>query len=71
MAAVVGFVVHDARGSEVLDELERKTGVSPYLASTTERHYNLADSQVDASGFNAMLNRIDEDWRKHLSRTTD
>lgn len=55
MAAEVGFVVHDERGSGVLDELQRRTGVPPYLASPTERHYNLTDSPVDASGIDAML----------------
>jgi hypothetical protein len=71
MAAEVGFVVHDERGSEVLDELERKAGVPPYLASPTERHYNLADAQVASSGIDALLDAIDEDWREHLSRTPD
>jgi hypothetical protein len=67
MAGEVGFGVHDERGSEVLDELERKTGVRPYLASPTERHYNLTDGQVDASGIDAMLDTIAEDWHEHLS----
>ena len=49
--------------------LERKTGVPPYLASATERRYNLTASQVDVSGFDAMLGSIDEDWRDHLRRT--
>jgi hypothetical protein len=71
MAAEVGFVVHDVRGSELLDELERRMGVPPYLASPTERHYNLTDNQVDASGIDAMLDTIAENWREHLSRTPD
>ena len=71
LAAEVGFVIHDERGSEVTDELERKTGVPPYLASPTERHYNLADAQVDSSGIDALLDAIDEAWREHLSRTPD
>ena len=71
MAAEVGFVVHDERGSAIIEELERKTGVPPYLASPTERHYNLTDSPVDASGIDAMLDTIAENWREHLSRTPD
>jgi hypothetical protein len=43
--------------------------VSPYLASATERRYNLADGQVGASGFDAMLDNIDPDRREHLGRT--
>jgi hypothetical protein len=30
MAAEVHFAIHDEHGSEILDELEQKTGVSPY-----------------------------------------
>jgi hypothetical protein len=55
--------------SEILGESRTKDGVSPYLASATERRYNLTARQVDVSGFDAMLGSIDEDWREHLSRT--
>ena len=69
MASDVHFAIRDARGSEVLDELEQKTGVSPYLASPTERRYNLTASQADTSGFDAMLDTIAKDRRDHLSPT--
>ncbi len=68
LAAEVGFVIHDERGSEVTDELERKTGVPPYLASPTERHYNLADAQVDSSGIDALLGRRSSGCRFRVAR---
>ena len=71
MASDVRFAIRDARGSEVLDELEQKTGVSPYLASPTERRYNLDADHVTTSGFDAMLDRIADEWREHLDRTPD
>ena len=71
MAAEVGFVVHDERGAEVLDELEREDGRAALPREPTERHYNLADVYVDASGIDAILDTIAEDWRAHLSRTPD
>ena len=69
MAAEIHFAIHDHRGAEILDELEQRTNVPPFLASETERRYPLMTGEADTSAFDAMLDRIDEDWRAHLSRT--
>jgi hypothetical protein len=71
VAAAVHFAIPDERGAEILDELEQKTEVRPYLASPTERRYNLDADHVTTSGFDAMLDRIADDWRDHLDRTPD
>ena len=71
VAAEVHFAIHDERGAEILDELERRTEVGPYLAIPTERLYNLDADNVTTSGFDAMLDRIADDWREHLDRTAD
>ena len=45
--------------------------MGPYLAIPTERLYNLDADNVTTSGFDAMLDRIADDWREHLDRTAD
>lgn len=69
MAADVHFAIHDGRGGEILDELEERTGELPYLSSDPERAYYLNAADVGAGGFDAILDEIAPDWRKHLSHT--
>ena len=71
MAADVHFAIHDYRGAEILDELEQRTQVPPYLSSPTRRRYVIDAVQADVSGFDHMLTAIASDWKQHLSRTPD
>ncbi len=71
MAADVHFAIHDYRGAEILDELEQRTQVPPYLSSPTRRRYVIDAEQADVSGFDHMLTAIAADWKQHLSRTPD
>lgn len=69
VSAEVYLVARDKRGQKLLDQLEERTGVYPYKTTAAgERAYWLDSSGPD--GFDAMLGRIDSDWRKHLSRST-
>ena len=65
MAVVIFHVLSD-RGTELLDELEQKTGELPYLQSRKRREYYV---EGGASGFDSTLTEIDPDWPEHLRRT--
>jgi hypothetical protein len=69
MAADVHFAIHDHRGAEILDELEQRTQVPPYLSSPTSRRYVIDAEQADVSGLDHMLTAIASDSERHLSRT--
>jgi hypothetical protein len=70
MSAEVQFTPLSEKGSELLDQLEQRTGVLPYLTiSDGTRTYWLSAVDVGVMGFDAMLDRIDPTWREHLSRT--
>lgn len=71
MAAQITLQPHDDRGREILDELEQETGELPFRTNnaTGSREYYLNAQDVDTSGFDPMLDRIDADWRDHISRT--
>jgi hypothetical protein len=65
----VQFEIHDARGVEILDELQLRTGATPYLENTAERRYRLSAGPAGvAGGFDELLETIDPDWAQHLSR---
>jgi hypothetical protein len=55
VAADIRFQILDERGREMLDMVQERTGELPYLLSRTERWYHLNAEQVDASGFDGML----------------
>jgi hypothetical protein len=69
MAAEIQLVPHDDRGLELLDELERQTEERPFKTNTRTgaRTYYLQSAGTD--GFDAMLDRIEPNWRQYLSRT--
>jgi hypothetical protein len=54
---------------KLLDQLEAKTALLPFKTNAQGgRTYAL--SSDDAEGFDGMLERVDGDWRTHLSRTS-
>jgi hypothetical protein len=69
MAAVIELVPDDERGTELLDELERRTQELPYKTNTRTGARTYSLQSADTDGFDAILDRIDPDWREHLSRT--
>jgi hypothetical protein len=70
MGADVRFTPLDDRGREILDELEQQTHLGPYRTKeqTGERDYSVIADGLDVEGFDPVLDRIDADWRRHLSR---
>jgi hypothetical protein len=68
MAAIVELTPLTRRGQELLDEVERKTGLLPFKtsdASGAKSYYLPASANVD--GFQAALDRIEPDWVTHLT----
>ena len=72
MTALVQLTALDDRGREIIAELEERTQEQPREISEdgTTREYVLSAHQVGVEGFDSMLDRIDSDWRDHLTRTT-
>jgi hypothetical protein len=67
MAAIVELTPLTRRGQELLDEVERKTGLLPFKtsdASGARSYYLPASANVD--GFQAALDRIEPNWVTHL-----
>jgi hypothetical protein len=65
--AVIIFHVLSGRGSELLDELERRTGELPYLQSRKRREYY----EGGPSAFDLMLTEIDPAWPEHVRRSDE
>jgi hypothetical protein len=69
MPAEVCFQIHDERGAEILAELERRTGHGPGPVSPGRRCYDLNSVDAGTDGFDIVLDKINEQWRDHLTRT--
>lgn len=74
MAAVIALRPNSDRGREILDALEKRTEMRPMepgvLDDGTRRYYlDAQDADVDA--FDPMLDKIDRDWRHHLTNWRD
>jgi hypothetical protein len=71
MAGVIRLVPLDERGREIIDELEENTGEQPTeIQDDGGRLYHLQGEGAGGEGFDAILSRIDSDWREHLNRTS-
>ena len=60
----------DRRAIELLDELEERTGAHPreVREPSGARTYDLDAARMSMDGLDETLDRIDPDWRDHLSR---
>ena len=71
MTAVIQLTALDDRGREIIAELEERTQERPReISEDGTREYYLSAHQVGVDGLDSMLDRIDSDWRDHLTRTT-
>jgi hypothetical protein len=71
MTAVVQLTALDDRGREIIAELEERTQERPReISKDGTREYYLSAHLVGVDGFDSMLDRIDSEWRDHLTRTT-
>jgi len=71
MTVVVQLIPYDDRGREIIEKLEEE-GTQEQRVEIRKygtREYNLRARNLGMVGFDAMLNRIDPDWREHLGRT--
>ena len=69
VAAAVELVPRDRRAIELLDELEELTGARPreIREPSGARTYDLDAARMSVDGLDETLDRIDSDWREHLS----
>ena len=66
MAAEIALQANDDRGREIVDELEKQTEVKPTeVMDAGTRYLSAMAAGVDA--FDQMLDKIDLDWRSHLT----
>ena len=68
MAAVIALRPNTERGAEILDELEEQTDMRPteVMEDGTRGYYlDAANAGVDA--FDAILDKIDSDWRDYIT----
>ena len=69
MANVIALRPETDRGREILDEVEARTEMrltEPVADDGTRRYYlHAVDADVDA--FDPVLDKIDRDWRSHVT----
>ncbi len=68
MAVVIALRPEDDRGREILDKLEKQTEVQPErVVDDGTRRYHLHGKGVYVSALDPMLDKIDPDWRDHVT----
>jgi hypothetical protein len=68
MAAILALRPEDDRGRKILDELEARTNLRPEVIEDGTRHYQLKGADdADLDAFDPMLDKIDRDWRSHVT----
>jgi hypothetical protein len=71
MAAVIALRPETDRGREILDELEKRTELRPdpgALAGDGTRRYWLAAEDAEVYVLDPELDKIDPDWRDHVTK---
>jgi hypothetical protein len=66
----VEFTTRSARGRQILDSLERETGLPPSGTSKRRRAYDLRVRDLDADTLLRALSRVAPDWYHHMSYLT-
>ncbi len=70
MGKQVEFTTRNERGRQILDSLERETGVPPSVSSETRRAYDLGAGNLDADALLRALSRVAPYWYEHMSYLT-
>jgi hypothetical protein len=70
MGKQVEFTTRSERGHQILDGLERETGVPPSVRSESRRAYDLGAGNLDADALLRALRRLAPDWYEHMSYLT-
>jgi hypothetical protein len=69
MAAVIALRPGSERGAEILDELEEQTDMRPTeVLPDGTRGYYLDAASAGVDDFDPMLDKIDRDWREHVTK---
>ncbi|MGI9557025.1 MAG: hypothetical protein ACR2N5_03690 [Solirubrobacterales bacterium] len=70
MPAVVRLLPTTDTGAELLDELERRSGIKPMEGTQKDgsRVYWVDTDDAGIDTFDSMLDAIDPSWQEHLSR---
>lgn len=69
MGAVIHYQAIDERGKEILDELERRSGLGSKQFPEGDRAYYLANE--NPADLAKWLDEIDQNWKEHVGRLTD
>ena len=69
MANVIALRPETDRGHEILDEVEARTEMRPTepVADDGTRRYYLHAVDADVDALDPMLDKIDRDWRSHVT----
>ena len=68
MTAVIALHPETDRGGEILGKLEQRTQVQPdQVVDDGTRRYYLHGDDVDVNALDLMLDKIDPDWREHIT----
>jgi hypothetical protein len=69
MANVIALRPETDRGSEILEELESENEMHPTepVADDGTRHYYLHAVDADVDALYPVLDKIDRDWRSHVT----
>jgi hypothetical protein len=70
MGKQVEFTTRSERGRQILDNLERETGMPPSDSSDTRRAYDLGAGNLDADALLRALSRVAPNWYEHMSYLT-
>ena len=70
MGKQVEFTTRSERGRQILDRLERETGMPPSVSSESRRAYDLGAGTLDADALLHALRRLAPDWYEHMSYLT-
>jgi hypothetical protein len=70
MGNQVEFTTRSARGHQILDRLERETGMPPSVRSESRRAYDLGAGTLNADALLRALRRLAPDWYEHMSYLT-
>ena len=70
MGKQVEFTTRNERGRQILDSLERETGMPASISSDSRRAYNLGAGKLDADALLRALRRLAPDWYEHMSYLT-
>jgi hypothetical protein len=68
--SILQYRALDARGEELLDEVEREIGIGPRQMENGIREYFLPTPGSGEKGIEPLLEQLDRGWDSHIDRVT-